>query len=202
MASVPLQRRAASSTQTGSVPRIRVEGKPCACPEGSPARWSLLRAVPSCGACKATWAAPWARPLPSSPVTRTPRTRASCGCRLPWAATSTSSRTSAPAVPGSPQRRRQRRHRRLVALRVHREQRTLVLATLRHRRRFPVPRAESDPDASLRQHRVLPRRPGGTDHAGASVADLALQRHACPAILGRPVAGRTRGQRWRAVSPR
>jgi len=52
------------------------------------------------------------------------------------------------------------------------------LATVRHRRRFPVVRAEPDPDASLRQHRVLPRRPGAQTTPG-----LQLQTWRCNGTL-------------------
>ena len=153
MASAPASApRSNLDADEGAVPCLRVEGNHALVPKCSLAPWrpGPRRPVPQsppracqCGhlspyfrigvapqgssflrCLQGDLGGPWARPLPSSPVTRTSLTRVSC--RLPWVATPTSSRTSARwRVPGSPQRRRQRRRRRLVALRVHREQRTL-----------------------------------------------------------------------------
>ena len=219
MASAPLQRRAATSTQTGicSVPTRRGETMRLSRRFAGPLAAGVMAAGATVAAAAPASAStvtpywhimtipqgyyhplclqgdlggPWARPSPSSPVTRTSPTRVSCGCRLPWVATSTSSRTSAPGGawkpatapstaapstcgPASPPR--------------------ATNAGTGHPPPppgFPVPRTESHPDAGLRQQRVLPRRPGGADHSWASAPDLALQRHACPAILGRPVASR------------
>ena len=217
MASVLLQRRAASSAQTGAYPvhARRRETMRLSRRFAGPLLAALMAvgataatAMPASAATVAPYfrigvapqgssflrclqgnlGGPWARPLPSSPVIRTSRTRASCGCRLPWAAISTSSRTSAPAGawkpatapstsvpstcgPASPPR-----------------------ATNAGTGRPPPPPAVPRSPGRIRSRRESPAAPGsastsrGADHVRASAADLALQRHAGPAILGRPVA--------------
>ena len=126
MASAPLQRRAATSTQTGicPVPTRRGETMRLSRRFAGPLLAGLMAAgatVATAMPASAATVAPYFRigvapqgssflrclqgdlggPLGSTvtqqPCNPTSLTRVSCGCRLPWVATSTSSRTSAPA---------------------------------------------------------------------------------------------------------